>query len=131
MKKKCALAFVLGGLLASQGAFGIDCGCDRTNAVETILEADSASYGTVKLKFDTPVQTSGIYKGSLCQQNAAQVKKVRLFMPDMGHGSSPTDLAPATAECLRVENINFMMGGLWEIWVYQPDGTSTMLSLAI
>ncbi len=133
--KRRILTSVLGGLiissLATSQALGQDCRCDRTDDSETILESRSEPHGSVRLKFDTPVQGAGIYQGSLCLQNAPQVKRVRLFMPDMGHGSSPTKLVSATGECVRVEEINFMMDGAWEILVYQQDAPTTTLSITL
>ena len=44
--------------------------------------------------------------------------RVALFMPDMGHGSSPTKIAKLEGVGLyRVNKIYFTMPGLWEVRV--------------
>lgn len=58
---------------------------------------------------------------------------VVLWMPSMGHGSSPTEIHPvldasgkAIAGSYDVTNINFIMGGAWDVNVtlHFADGTA-------
>lgn len=58
----------------------------------------------------------------------AEQLKVILWMPDMGHGSSPTRIQKAVDTngnalpgAYRVSNIHFMMGGVWEVRVQLKD----------
>lgn len=55
-------------------------------------------------------------------QNPSGVVLVKLWMPDMGHGSSPTKVDPSknangdvVTGSFDVTNVNFIMGGLWEV----------------
>lgn len=57
--------------------------------------------------------------------------KVILWMPDMGHGSSPTEIQPVLDDsglpvtgAYDVSAIYFVMGGLWQVKVQltTPDG---------
>lgn len=41
--------------------------------------------------------------------------KVVLFMPDMGHGSSPTKVEKISDSSFKVSKIYFSMPGLWEV----------------
>ncbi len=56
--------------------------------------------------------------------------KVKLWMPEMGHGSSPVELGPlqdsghaAVPGVFEVRHVFFPMPGRWEIWVYAFKGT--------
>ena len=61
--------------------------------------------------------------------------RVDLFMPDMGHGSAPTQIAPWTDEngqaalgAYQISNMYFMMAGSWEVRVtltYADGSTET------
>lgn len=41
--------------------------------------------------------------------------KAVLFMPDMGHGSSPTKVEKISESSFKVSRMYFTMPGLWEI----------------
>jgi hypothetical protein len=64
--------------------------------------------------------------------------RVVLFMPDMGHGSSPTKIAklPDTVGLYRVTKMYFTMPGVWEVKVTlkladtDPETSVTTLELA-
>jgi len=50
--------------------------------------------------------------------------KVTLWMPDMGHGSAPTKIQQINNDqgfpqpgLYRVSNMQFVMGGIWEVYV--------------
>lgn len=54
---------------------------------------------------------------------------VKLWMPSMGHGSSPVQVSPAKDASGAVlpgiydaRSVNFVMGGAWEIWVQLKEG---------
>lgn len=55
---------------------------------------------------------------------------VKLWMPSMGHGSSPVRVETlldsgkvAIPGIFRVSEVFFVMGGEWEIWIQLRDGT--------
>ncbi len=58
---------------------------------------------------------------------------VKLWMPDMGHGSSPVKIRKAVSATgeesvgiYSVTEVYFVMGGDWEIWVILKQGTATI-----
>ena len=54
----------------------------------------------------------------------AQAVGVKLWMPAMGHGSSPIQLAAVSAGVYRVSDVYFVMAGRWEIHVQLKNGTA-------
>ena len=107
------------------------CQCTPSTAEDTLLSGTSSSQGSFQLLMDQPVRTKGVYHGSLCTAQADQVSQVKLWMPDMGHGSSPTTLEMAGDSCLRVKKINFMMPGLWELRIQFKDGSTSQVALEV
>ena len=61
--------------------------------------------------------------------------KVILWMPSMGHGSSPTSVNKISDTSFDVSNVHFIMGGYWEIRFELYQGSTlidkTMLALEI
>lgn len=51
---------------------------------------------------------------------------VKLWMPSMGHGSSPTKTARASKGTYDVTEVFFVMGGEWEIWIQLKDGNKVL-----
>ena len=58
---------------------------------------------------------------------------VKLWMPSMGHGSSPVKVAPlksSTGSTLpgeyEVSEVYFVMPGAWEIWVQLKQGSKVL-----
>lgn len=55
---------------------------------------------------------------------------VKLWMPDMGHGSSPVTVTATVGSdgsvlpgVFDASDVYFVMGGHWEIWIQLRDGT--------
>lgn len=74
-----------------------------------------------------------LLQGVLCVGQASEVVKVDLFMPDMGHGSSPPvlsktkELPPALNVdspnkvdygCFNISKMEMFMPGLWQVRVF-------------
>lgn len=59
---------------------------------------------------------------SLCGDDVAAVKRIKLWMPDHGHGSSPVQLGPVENDCRTAKRVNFSMPGAWEVRVELTDG---------
>jgi hypothetical protein len=58
---------------------------------------------------------------------------VKLWMPDMGHGSSPVKVSPAVDAAgapipglYDATDVYFVMGGAWEIWVQLREGVEVL-----
>lgn len=82
--------------------------------------------------------------GVLCLEDANQVNKVDLFMPDMGHGSQPPKVTPTSLPtelsgegkgarfgCLKVEGMQLFMPGLWQVRVFYQSGASGFFNLDV
>lgn len=82
--------------------------------------------------------------GVLCVEDANQVTKVDLFMPDMGHGSQPPKVTPTSLPeelsgdgrgphfgCLKVESMQLFMPGLWQMRVFYQSGAVGLFNLDV
>jgi hypothetical protein len=81
--------------------------------------------------------------GLLCIENANNLEKVDLFMPDMGHGSEPPKVTPANVPselshyrkttahfgCFAVESMQLFMPGTWQVRAFYKDGVVGIFTL--
>ena len=58
----------------------------------------------------------------VCGVEPVSFKQVKLWMPAHNHGSSPTSLTAISDRCARVDELNFVMPGSWELRVLTTDG---------
>ena len=91
----------------------------------TRLSSTSQQGRTLALTFlDTPITTDAT-KAEFCADEGLTLSEAKLWMPEMGHGSSSTRLkASTTPSCMEISRINFVMAGAWEIRVKMTDGDS-------
>lgn len=61
---------------------------------------------------------------TLCGESVELIKKVKLWMPEHGHGSSPVQLEAMADGCRVVKRVNFTMTGAWEVRVELTDDDS-------
>ena len=54
--------------------------------------------------------------------NSVSVPQVQLWMPSMGHGSTPTQVVQLDVGTYRAENVFFVMPGEWDIRFQIKDG---------
>jgi hypothetical protein len=59
--------------------------------------------------------------GRLCADSPVVFQKVKLWMPEHGHGSTPTKLTAIDDRCATLEKINFTMKGDWQLIVTTTD----------
>ncbi len=59
---------------------------------------------------------------TICGDRVDLIKRVKLWMPEHGHGSSPTQFAEISEGCRVVSKVNFTMPGEWEVRVELTDG---------
>lgn len=88
---------------------------------QMVCRARSDAGKTLRLVFDTNKITTESMDALLCSEPNAAVDEVKLWMPDMGHGSGPTTLAPGPAGCTAITDIDFLMAGVWQLKVHFPD----------
>jgi hypothetical protein len=67
----------------------------------------------------------------LCSDRSGDFAKVKLWMPEHGHGSSPTTLAKINDRCTTVDRLNFVMSGKWDFQISLTDGDTATLSVNI
>lgn len=58
----------------------------------------------------------------ICGDAVDTIKKVKLWMPEHGHGSSPVQVGATSEGCRLVTKVNFTMRGLWEVRLELSDG---------
>ncbi len=95
------------------------------------LATKSVTGREMTLSFFQEEVTSSVTSATLCSQPPAEISQAKLWMPDMGHGSSPTTLIPQNSQCTRVERLDFLMPGLWELRVTLLDGDSGVFSFDV
>ncbi|HTL12379.1 MAG TPA: hypothetical protein VL588_07815 [Bdellovibrionota bacterium] len=99
-------------------------------SLEWVHEPVDENTGEFTLRFWNPA--TGTEHGPYVSPTAPSTElKVKLWMPAMGHGSSPVTVTPAVdAAGSAVEGIfeatgvYFVMGGHWEIWAQIKQGTT-------
>lgn len=69
--------------------------------------------------------------GILCANQNATFIQAKLWMPMHGHGSSPTKIVTTNEKCARVDDLNFLMAGTWEIRVATSTGDTAVFAVAI
>lgn len=92
------------------------------------LTATSLQGRILTLTFPTDRITSHTAIATFClsDSSAASVAltSAKLWMPQHGHGSSPTALTPTTSHCTEISRINFVMTGDWDIRIKLADSDS-------
>ena len=86
------------------------------------LTASSAAGRELTLSFFQDVVTTSVKSAVVCSEPAAPIALAKLWMPDMGHGSSPTSLVRQEGPCTQVDRLNFLMPGVWELRITLDDG---------
>ena len=100
------------GLLTATGAFA------------ATFSMTSRAGRTFTLETDQDRVTEATESFSLCGEGADAVKKVKLWMPEHGHGSSAVTLGAVQDGCRELTAVNFTMTGSWEVRVELTDGDS-------
>lgn len=97
------------------------------------------------LQFKTKPNTKDMAQAIVCAEDISNVNKVDLYMPEMGHGSQPpmvaNDSVPTNLRehvskrngfgCLKIENMQLFMPGLWQVRIFYKNGTVGLFHLDI
>jgi hypothetical protein len=86
---------------------------------------------TLTLEFQDDVVTTASTEATFCNTRRMMVVSADLWMPSMGHGSSPVALYPQANGCTVIRNINFMMPGDWQVRVRMQNEDSGKISLTV
>lgn len=112
------------------GVTSLGAGAQASTAGLT-LSTKTVAGRDMTLSFSQEEVTSAVTTAVVCSQPPAAISQAKLWMPDMGHGSSPTTLIPQDNQCTRVERLDFLMSGLWELRVTLMDGDSGVFSFDV
>lgn len=80
----------------------------------------SAKAGTLVFK----VYRGNTYDDTPVEMDFGSIPTLVLWMPSMGHGSSPTTVTRLDVGTYRVSNVFFIMPGKWEMRFQIKDGTT-------
>jgi hypothetical protein len=66
-----------------------------------------------------------------CSSSQSPLNSVELWMPSMGHGSSPVKLSPTKNSCVEISEMEFFMPGDWEVRTSLQNGETFSFPLFI
>ena len=95
-----------------------------TSALAATVTAVSHGGDSLTLTFEDDVILTSTTEAIFCNSRQAMVMKAELWMPSMGHGSSPVSLFPQGSGCTAIRNMNFMMRGNWDVRVWLNNNDS-------
>lgn len=105
----------------------------KTNSSFVISWVDGPKRGMSKFIMKTWKNDLGTMNGPY--QDLPKSLNVFIWMPSMGHGSSPVRLKKINDGEYEVSDVNFIMGGKWEVKFQLKDGShvfdETVVSLSI
>lgn len=126
------IGVVVGSLFLANPSAAQSCDCESVAGTsESIFETTSLNNRHMKLRFEASPVTRQARVASFCVEPAATVSAASLWMPEHGHGSSPTRLLPVREGCTLIERMSFVMGGSWEIRVRLSDDDSGVFSIGV
>lgn len=74
------------------------------------------------LGFEEAAVTTETVDSIFCSTRQVAIESAELWMPSMGHGTSPVAMVPAINGCTRIRDMNFLMRGVWELRVKVVSG---------
>ena len=128
MYRKVFLA--IAGFMASSWAI-VSVAEVHSETMELTQTAVSVAGRQLTLSFSQDTVTSAVKTATFCGTPQGQVTLAKLWMPDMGHGSSPTSLTVQNANCTRIDRMNFLMPGTWELRISFADGDSGVFTIDV
>jgi hypothetical protein len=95
-----------------------------TTSYGSSLEFDAVTKNgrEMTLKIEGRKVTRDVESAILCGDDNSDVVLAKLWMPDHGHGSGPTELSETRDDCTLVDYIEFTMLGNWDIQIKFTDG---------
>jgi hypothetical protein len=111
-------------LLIANGVFS-------ANALAATYTAVSSGGDTLSLEFQDDVVTTSSTEATFCNARRLLVVSADLWMPSMGHGSSPVSLYPQANGCTVIRNMNFMMPGDWQVRIRMQNNDTGKIALTV
>jgi len=96
-----------------------------------IISSTSEKNRNLSLEFSTLKVTKNNKSAVLCSEPSQKTTFAKLWMPEHGHGSTPTKLTAREDGCTNIEKINFTMDGNWEIKVTFEGGDKGVFSFEV
>lgn len=84
--------------------------------------ATASEGATVAITFPSPGISTATTTASVCADSDRAIEEVAPWMPDMGHGTSPTRVTRLSPTCHAVEELDLFMPGSWEFRVRFNSG---------
>lgn len=103
---------------------------------DLVVKTKSAQQQELSLRFSADQLQAGAVTAQteeaiVCTSVSTTLYEAKLFMPDMGHGSSPTFISQIDAKCSRVSKLDFFMHGRWQIIVNMTNGDSGIFEVNV
>ncbi len=108
------------GIAIAVSAFFTFAGLSSAATVTSVSQGGDS----LTLTFEDDVITTSTSEAVFCNNRQAMLMRSELWMPSMGHGSSPVSLFPQGYGCSAIRNMNFMMRGIWEVRVWMNNNDS-------
>ncbi|NDE15420.1 hypothetical protein EBZ80_10870 [bacterium] len=109
----------------------ISAGAASSAAFGATFTATSRGGDSWTLSFNEDTITTSTSEAIFCNARQAMIIRADLWMPSMGHGSSPVALFPQASGCTAIRNLNFMMRGDWDVRVWLNNNDSGVFSIEV
>ena len=97
------------------------------------------------LQFKSKPDSKNMASALVCAEQASNIDKVDLYMPDMGHGSQPptvskgdipSNLKSHASEgigfgCINIGSMQLFMPGIWQVRLFYHDGKVGLFNIDI
>lgn len=83
------------------------------------------------LQFATKTLSGQTTEAVFCLGSLGTVVGASLWMPDMGHGSSPVTLISQTNGCTKISKMDFFMTGAWDVRVTLANNSRFVFGVEI
>ncbi|KAB8033798.1 hypothetical protein [Fluviispira multicolorata] len=112
---------------------------------ETASHSPENYFGTISFLGGEP-NSKNMAQAIFCADQIAEIEKVDLYMPDMGHGSQPPTVAehkeiPALLKdkaaanpyfgCLHISSMQLFMPGLWQVRAFYKNDTVGIIDITL
>jgi len=115
-------------LFMSISVFGLWC-ATPVNAAEFSMTTTGGKVFSMEVDGDRV--TGETNELTLCGDAVDAVKRIRLWMPAHGHGSTPVQLGATNEGCRVATKVNFTMSGVWDLEVQLDDGDAGVFQVEV
>ena len=98
---------------------------------DNVRIATASAGTTVAITFPSPSVSSSTTTATVCVDSDRAIEEVAPWMPDMGHGTSPTRVTRLSPTCHAVEDLDLFMPGPWEFRVRLASGETVAVPVNV